>query len=302
MSVSALGSSQSDSLAQLYKQRRDALKSMMDAVQQGDMAAAQTNAATIQSDNTQIASATGASGSSDSSGSSDPFRTTMKNDLSALMQAVQSGDLANSQSALNQLNSDASAMQPQMPSFLADIAGASSSDQNTFLNDLNALVNAVSSGDSAGAKSAATAVQTDMQTIFGTQATGDSDGDGDGSSAAAGSGSSAQGNFLTDLNTLISSAQSGDMTTAQNTVGKLGTDLQGAFQGVGGAHHHHHDADMDADDSATDPTQTTTAASTDPTTAADAGSPYGLGQINDRALQEVMDAYAMMTDVSGASA
>ncbi|MDB5650792.1 MAG: hypothetical protein JWL62_2312 [Hyphomicrobiales bacterium] len=247
MSISLAGSSQSDSRAQIFQQRRQALKSMTDAVQSGDMTTAQKSASVVKNDTGQILGTRQAPSLS-------PIRATIKNDLTALMQAVDSGDLTQSQVALAQLNTDKAAARPAAP------PSAPASGANAFMNDLASLLSSLSAGDSTGAKTAATALKADLQTFSATSAlaqlghlgagtTPDSDGDGDGDGDGDQSSNSAptheqSAKLLTNTGSQNSDSHSGDDTQASQQIAaeSAAADLANVVPSrrPQGTHHLHH--------------------------------------------------------------
>jgi hypothetical protein len=236
MSISSVGSN--PSLVDLLRQRRQATKAMETAVQSGDLASAQQNLAVVQQDTQSIQASTG-SGVGAQSGN--PFQNPLKNDLTAIMNSVQAGDLTGAQSALQQFQADKQALQASA------IGGGSQSanPQDAFSKDLSTLLTAVTSGDKTSMQNAATALQSDLQNLFGGQAAS--------SSQTAGSTNTpgTANAFLSDLQSLISSAQSGDTAGAQQAVQKLQQDVQGAVGGTQGHHHHHHRAAASSSSTAT---------------------------------------------------
>ena len=227
MSISSVGSN--PSLVDLLRQRRQATKAMETAVQSGDLASAQQNLAVVQQDTQSIQASTG-SGVGAQSGN--PFQNPLKNDLTAIMNSVKSGDLTGAQSALQQFQADKQALRASA----ASGSSQSANPQDTFSKDLSTLLTAVTSGDKTGMQNAATALQSDLQNLFGGQASSSSQTVG--STNTTGTANA----FLSDLQSLISSAQSGDTAGAQQAVQKLQQDVQGAVGGAHGHHHHHHHA------------------------------------------------------------
>ena len=105
MAVAALSTGSDQSLIELMKERRAALKAMQEAVRSGDIASAQKSLATLKSTSPDATSGTTAA-SPTTGDATNPFRTTMKADLSNLTAAVEKGDLAGAQSALQTLDTD----------------------------------------------------------------------------------------------------------------------------------------------------------------------------------------------------
>jgi hypothetical protein len=87
-------------------------------------------------------------------------RDTFRSDFSALVSAVQSGDMSGAQSALTALQSDRAAMGAQG-------GRGPGQDSSKMSNDLAALVQAVQSGDVAGAQKALQTIQSNMQAHHG---------------------------------------------------------------------------------------------------------------------------------------
>jgi hypothetical protein len=254
MSISSLRSPQSDPVLQLLRQRRNALKPLTDA---------------SKSQGPSAKSATTASGSS--SGAGNPFRVTMRNDLSALMRAAQTGDSAQSQAALATLKSDLAALPSGSPA-AALLSTDAATGAGAVFRDLTSVLKAIGTGDAPAAQSAATALQADIQSVLG-------------AISSPGATRSPVGNFVSDLGLLISSAQSGDMSSAQKAAGSLASDIQ---QGIGsldtghGGHHPHHKANAQPVDPAAAVDQTSQGA-------APVHATSGAGA--EKALKAAIDAY-----------
>lgn len=251
MSISSLRSSQSDPVLQLLRQRRGALKPVTDASRSSD---ASRNK--------------GAASSIPSSNAGNPYRVTMKNDLTALRLAVQTGDPAHAQAALATLGSDLAALAPAA----SPPGGNQVPKAGAVLQDLSSVLKAVGSGDATGAQSAATALQADIHSILGAMAT-------------PGPAGTPKGNFVSDLGLLISSAQSGDMSSAQKAAANLASDAQRAIGSLDtgrDGHHPHHRANAQP----VDPT-----ASVDQTSQAPPPVHAASGAGAEKALKAAIDAY-----------
>lgn len=237
MSLSPIGGP-STSLIQLFQDKRAAMKSMMSAVQSGDIKTAQADATQIQNDNSQISSAADPGSSPNAAGT---FQSTVKTDMSNLLQAVQSGNLSNSQSALTQLQTDRS-------SFQDNASGSTSASPNAFLTNLQGLLSSLTSGNASGTQTAATALQSDLTSVLGSSSSSPS-------RTSTSSSTSGSGNFLTDLQSLISDAQSGNLSGAQTAAASMANDITSSLGSVSGSgHHHHHHMDADAAAMASPPT------------------------------------------------
>lgn len=243
MSLSALGSNSPQSILQLLHQRRDAMKSMVSAVQSGDISGAQSSLSTFQQDSQAVNSALGVD---PGSGSSDQSK--FKTDMAALFSAVQAGNLSGAQSALQAVRQDRGegsgttdsassssvVLQPSSPSSATSTSSGSDVSAKTLLSDLNSVLSSILAGSTGNAQSAAGTLTNDIQTLTGSQTTSSSD-----SSPAPGSG---VGAFLNDLQSLASAAASNDSAGEQQAAQNLVNDLQNASSGPGriGGHHHHH--------------------------------------------------------------
>lgn len=213
MSISSVGSAADTWLIDLLKQRRDALQATEQATQSNN-AAAQPGSIAVQQTGTSSA------GGDPGGRSGDFLSRTLKLDLSALVEAIQSGNIKNAQTTST----------GGAPSESPSATGSSSG--SPFVDDLKSLLSSVLSGDQIGVHIAGLALQSHLQSALGT--------DGASPTMTDLAGATAQDPFITDLQTLISSAASGDLTGAQKAAQNVASDIQGAFGGVGGAHHHHH--------------------------------------------------------------
>ncbi len=239
MSLDAISANSNSSILALFKQRRDALKGMEAAVQSGDMGTAQQDLSTVQQAGQTLQSSLG---SSSTSSESNPFKTMMKTDLTGLMSAVASGDASASQAALQKLKSD------QQANISPSNVGPSTSSPgqgSPFLDNLNALLSAAMTGDTKGAQSAANVLNSEVQSAFGQSSSTINSSTPTSTSTST---PSAQSAFMTDLQSLINAAQSGDQTATQKAAQTLAGDIKSALGGasgpggVGGHHHHHHHA------------------------------------------------------------
>jgi ribosomal protein S20 len=240
MAIDALGSNTNNSVLELLKARRDAMKAMEAAVQSGDIKSAQQNLATVQQDTQNIQSATG---TSDTQQDTNSYRSVMKTDLSNLMNAVQGGDLGASQSALQTFQQDRAAIAGPSPN---DVVSNTSS-QTDNLNDLQSLLQASASGDSSGLQNAATALQKDLQSFSDAETSSSTQ------TADAATATSQPNPFLNDLKALIDAATSKDTAGMQSAAKNLAQDIQNAAGAtssgqVGGHHHHHHHHSVESAD------------------------------------------------------
>lgn len=166
MSVPGMSATASNAgILQLFQLRSQALKSLESAVRSGDIGTAQDALATLDEDTqyTPFSSSDSAAQSSDSS-SSGGFAP----DLTALLQAVQSGNLADAQQAASAFQNDLqNAAQQVDPTGTTSTSTTSQSTNSTssggFASDLTVLMQAVQSGNLADAQQAASTLQNDMQ-------------------------------------------------------------------------------------------------------------------------------------------
>lgn len=204
---------------------------MESSVQSGDIAGAQTSLATYQQDTQSSQSVLG--GNSAPLGSSSA-PTAFRSDLTAFASAVQSGNIGDAQSALQTLQ-----QAQQAPGFGAG-SPPSASDGTTgsgvsVLNDLNAMLSSLLSGDSSGAQSAANTLENDLQVATGTQTAAGSPSN----QLPSSSTTSSSNPVLNDLQSLIADAQSGNTDGAQQAAQSLVNDLQNADATSTSSHHHH---------------------------------------------------------------
>ena len=127
MSISGISSAASNAaLVQLFQQRNQALAALESAVQSGNMSAAQQSLTTLQQDTQTIQSTLDPSGNQSSSGpgtgassgqtSGTSAQSAFASDLTALLQAVQSGNTATAQQDATAVQNDLqNAGSPQAP-------------------------------------------------------------------------------------------------------------------------------------------------------------------------------------------
>jgi hypothetical protein len=142
------------------------MKAMESAVQSGDMAGAQQALAAMQTDTQNLQSALGGGAGEDGS---NPYQSSVRTDLTRLVVAAQSGNMG-TQTSLTidiELGGDTPSFADNMQGGGAAGQSSSSTPQDPFLSDLQSLISAVQSGDMSGAKTAATALQNDMQQAAG---------------------------------------------------------------------------------------------------------------------------------------
>jgi ribosomal protein S20 len=177
---------------------------MAAAVQSRDIQTAQQNLATVQQDTQGIQAATGSSNTQQN-----PYQSTLKTDLSNLINAVQGGNIGTVQSALQTMQQDSHAIADSGSSNVA-----SNQPNSPFLNDLMNLLNSVVSGNSTGVQNAATALQQDLQAAFGTTPSCSTQ-----ATSASTTSDQSQNSFVNDLLALISAAGSNDTTGMQRHYG-----------------------------------------------------------------------------------
>ena len=228
-------------LYQLLSQRNKSVQEMVDSIQQGSISTAQAALNQIQQTNKSLGVDDNTDASTSGTTSVSAGLSPMKTDLTAMMSAVQSGDLTSAQTAWKQMQSDmASGSMPPPPPGPPPSWGtrtdSTSSDSDTATDDLSKLLDAVKSGDTDAMKTSATAFAKDLQNILGTSSTR--------SATSTSTDASSTGNpILDDLNTLVQAAQSGDTNAAQTAQQKLQSDMQATEQALGAGHahgHHHH--------------------------------------------------------------
>ena len=134
-------------------------------------------------------------------------------DFKAMESAIQSGDMTAAQKALSAWQLDTQNIQGARGS----CPSQGSQPNSPFQSDLNALVNAVESGDATSAQTALTTFDQDRQGTFG----------GTGQTPSS---------FMSDLQSMLSAVQSGDLSSAQKDVSTLQSDIKSFMAG----HHHHH--------------------------------------------------------------
>lgn len=212
-----------DDIRHLYMQRHKDLKSITNAVESGDISAAQAALKNYQADQQALPPV------------SDPARsvpTKISTDLSALTSAVQSGNISDAQTALKTYQQDRIALRGQAEQTSTD----PSTQLDSFKNDLGKLVSALQSGNSSTAQSSADALVKDLKSLLGgstgvhhghhaghakNAGGGDGDGDGDdhggGAAAAVSQPSDAQiaQAILEELTAALKSQSAPDTTATQ---------------------------------------------------------------------------------------
>ena len=323
MSVQSLSSNAP--ILDLFKQRRDAMQSMESAVQSGDLTTAQQSLSQVQAATQTLQGGQNQQSPSDGA-PNNPYASTLKADLTSLMSAVQSGDLAGAQSALQQFQTDkgnapwmSNATQSQSqngsnpssaPSFLEALAKGSQSGASGLATFLQADAVPPSGGASNSGTTGSNSFITDFTSLLSALSSGNTSGAassaatlqndlqsllGSTSSPTAASGPSAgnSSSFLTDLQSLIGAAQSSNTAGAQQAAGNLASDLQNAIIGLinqaGGHHHHHHGMPAPAANSSTQSAPATPGASaSDPDGDGDAAGNMANGA---GALNNIVSAY-----------
>lgn len=263
------GNTQS-SLYQLLNQRKTSMQDMVQDVQSGNITGAQAALAQMQQANQSLGINGGTTSGSSPDASASGSKATaglssMKNDLTAMMSAVQSGDLTSAQNAWNQIQSNMAVGMTQDTPSPPPPAYSNDSTTGAATDDLTKLLDAVQSGDTDGMKTSATAFAKDLQNLLGSTSST--------STAAASTSTDSTGNpILDDLNALVQAAQSGDANAAQTAQQKLQNDMQATEQasGTGHAHGHHHHRGGGGKPEAIQSTSATTAT---PVLAADGASP-----------------------------
>lgn len=291
MAVTALSSGSSQSLIEEMKERRAALKAMEEAVRTGDLASAKKSLATLQS----TSSKDGSNAATDADDASNPFRATMKADLSALTAAVAKGDLSGAQSALQTLDADKAKFTP--PSF-AQYEGTDDTQgtgQGGFLDDLQSLLKAVKSGDSDGVKLALASLQNDLQSFMtqaDTQANAGTDATAD--ATQAGSTTTSQSSFADDIKALMDAAKSGDTKAMQEAARKVAGSIDDALAPSGTHHGHHHMHAASTDTSDTDAATGTSAAGSSGTSSTAASGDTTQAEPESSMLRNAREAYAQL--------
>ncbi|SEE43712.1 hypothetical protein SAMN05519104_6109 [Rhizobiales bacterium GAS188] len=248
MSISGVGSGNA-SLIALYQQRRQDLQSLERAVKTGDIASARQALTSYQKDGQNIQSAQ-ASASGELGGS--PQAAQLSGDLAFMISSLQADPISSGQSTFGGYEANGS-------------LSAAAPSQSTFMKDLNALLQAVQSGDTSGAQSAVATLLNDNPGLAAATRQGSADKQGNaqktglasmigavqagdmasaqsalaalqkgGQSNGSGSNNPSQSGLVTDLASLIQAVQSGDMSAAQKALA--------ALQGDTAAGHHHHHA------------------------------------------------------------
>ena len=231
MSVSSVGLDQSTSVgsssvrSSVHQARQD-FDQLYQALQSGNLGAAQQAYSSFQ----QVQAGLAAPSSTSAAGATASTVTNpVAADWSALGQTLQSGSLSSAQDALSKLGQDAQA------------AWQSHLQQET---------------------QNAQSVYALMQSVQGTTATSAATP----SATSTSSTQSATGSVQNDLNALNQSLQSGDTTAAQKLLTQLVQDLQASNassgQNGGGHHHHHHHGGVSVTDAVSAYGSTSTEAST----------------------------------------
>jgi hypothetical protein len=219
MDLSAVSSNSNNAIVEVFKQRRVAMQAMDPGLQSGEIKAAQQKLAAVQQDTPTIQPAAGTWDTQQN-----PWQSKLRTDLSSLTSGVQEGDIGTAQWTSQTLQEGSQEITAPGPNAAAsNIADQASTP---FLNDLMQLLNSVVSG----VQSAATALQQDLQTVFGTAASGNTQA----TSASSASGPS-QNAFINDLQALIAAAGSNNATGMQTAAKNLAQDIQGAMAGASSA-------------------------------------------------------------------
>lgn len=226
----------------ILRQRRAALEQMEAAVQSGDMKTAQESLATVKK---LSVSAAASEGAGDAVGDSDgnPFRATMKADLSALEFSVPAGNFIDAQEASYNL---------AVSNYDLDVSKAASEPQDPAKNDdpgaalatdMINLIDAVLKGDAQATQKAATALQSDLTNAL-EPAPEAALGTGDGPVYEESQSAAGQSSLIDDLKALLAAGKGTDANATQQAAQKFLQNLQqaaGAVQG-GGQHHQGHHA------------------------------------------------------------
>ena len=173
-------------------------------------------------------------------------------DYKALQSALKSGDLSGAQTAFAALQKD---LQPSSQTGQASSAAGQGTQMSQGGKDLEALANALSSGDLSGAQQAFASLQQDMQATGQVRRHHHHHHAGSGNSSTQASQGSSKSEPDTqisqgakDLEALQSSLNSGDLTGAQQAFASLQQDLQSTSRAG------HHDRRQSATDNTTTPT------------------------------------------------
>jgi hypothetical protein len=265
---------------QVWRTRHQSIAEMVNDVQSGNISGAQQALGQLQQADKTLGITEGSStsdGSTDSSTSSSvsTSSTSVRSrvDLSSLMSAVQSGDLTSAQTAWKNIQASSASSGYPGP----DRDGDGDHGDSSLGKDLTSLLKAVSSGDANAMETAATAVNKDMQALFGTDSsTGQSTSTTTSSTQTSSTDSASDPikTLMDDLNSLVSAAQKGDTTAAKTAEQKLVQDVQGGPSGSGqtapppppppaeGHHHHHHHGAGSATSTASTSTTSSSSAAT----------------------------------------
>ncbi len=133
------------------------------------------NTAPTQQMSTISLSTSATSGSSSSTGSSTSTGDTFRSDFASMLAAVQAGDMSTAQTALTSLQGDVQSAGYSPSSSTSAAMTAADPSASSPQSDLDALIQAVKSGDTTSAQAALTQLQTDGQNAM-QQSSGSSSG------------------------------------------------------------------------------------------------------------------------------
>lgn len=160
MSITSIGANfgAPSQLKQLFEKRREDFDSMASAIKSGDMQGAQQALSSLQQDQQALHAALppqlqGNSASSTSSTTPGVSTNPLASDVATLLQDVQSGDVAGSQAALQQLYQDRG----------QQITNAAQSTASTIQQDLSALSTDLQDGNTTQAPADLTTLQNDLK-------------------------------------------------------------------------------------------------------------------------------------------
>ncbi len=234
----------------VFKHRRNALQAMETAVQAGSIDNAQQSLLQLAQDSQTIQSLLGnrsaTSGGQSFNSDNNPYRVTIKSDLTNLVSSVSSGDLSGAQQALLQFQQDQQGFESRDTDARASADPQRNSQTRSaagVIADFKALLRAALSGDAQGAQNAATSPTNDLQNNLAVQGATTAQALTPATTTAS-SGSSSNNSFLDNLRALIDAAQSGDQNGARQAAQQLTLDIQNTVGGTNGPrarHHHHHD-------------------------------------------------------------
>jgi len=230
MSISSISSDPtvSQNYVSPFQQVRKDFAALKTSLTSGDLAGAQQAFATLQQDMQDIGQAQNSqqSAAATATAASGP----LDNDLAAIGNALQKGDLNGAQTAFATLQKDMQQMRQTQGGQQTQGAhhhhhhhhGGAQNAQNTTSNpfsDLAAISSALQNGDLSGAQKAFATLQQDLGTTS-TQNT----------SATSGNSTATSG---TDLTSLGNALQSNDLSGAQNAFATLMQDLQNSLATLG---------------------------------------------------------------------